>query len=204
MGRTRSSHRSRFVALLAPCALAIGAVCASTDGAFERDALADTSAPYTYRRDTKDPRWVQGEVTVDAAPDVVFTAIQKVDAWPKMLTDISRLKVLSHKGDHWEIELETRTIPAGMLGYDVQVTPSSRSLKAYTNRMGVYTIAQTDVKPGPTAGQSTITYSLLIQVSGVPSLLISEKSLRNKQEHMVDQTLGDLLRAFKKPAAPAP
>ncbi len=169
-------------------------------GGFESEARADSPAPYTVHRDTKDPRWVQGEVTVDAAPDVVFAIVAQVDAWPKTMTDISRLKVVSHKGDHWEVELETRTIPAGMLAYDVAVTPANRSARLYTNRMGVYTIAQTDVKPGPTPGQSKVTYSLLITVSGVPSLLISEKSLRTKQEHMVDQTVGDLYRAFKKPA----
>ncbi len=168
-------------------------------GGLEREARADSPAPYTVHRDTKDPRWVQGEVTVDAAPDVVFAMVSQVDAWPKTLTDIARLKVVSHKGDHWEVELETRTIPAGMLAYDVQATPANRSLRLYTDRMGVYTIAQTDVKPGPTPGQSKVTYSLLITVSGVPSLLISEKSLRAKQEHMVDQMVGDLYRAYKKP-----
>jgi carbon monoxide dehydrogenase subunit G len=165
-------------------------------------ARAGSHASYTYHRDAKDPRWVQGEVTVDAPPDVVFATLEKVDAWPQTLTDIARLKVLSHRGDHWEVELETRTIPAGMLGYDVAVSPAQRSLKLYTNRLGVYTIAQTDVRPGASAGQSVVTYSLLIQVSGLPSLLISEKSLRQKQEHMVDVTLADLERAFtaKRPA----
>ena len=199
---TRSVLTWRLVAVagLALCALSGPAGVTGVLDCLERDARADSPAPYTVHRDAKDPRWVQGEVTVDAAPDAVFATMAQVDAWPKTLTDISRLKVVSHKGDHWEVELESRTIPAGMLAYDVAVTPANRSLRLYTNRNGVYTIAQTDVKPGATAGQSKITYSLLITVSGIPSLLISEKSLRSKQEHMVDQTVGDLYRAFKKPA----
>lgn len=198
----RQRQASPLVLVLAVCAAA--ASTASGDAVLERDAFAESSAPYSYRRDPKDPRWVQGEATVDAPPDVVFANVAQVDAWPKTLTDIARLKVLSHRGDHWQVELETRTIPAGMLAYDVEASPQNRSLRLYTNRMGVYTVAQTDVKPGPTPGQSKVTYSLLITVSGLPALLISEKSLRAKQEHMVDQTLGDLYRAHKKPVASAP
>ncbi len=194
MARLGLMWRCVAISGLALSALSLPETLTST---LESEALADT-----VRRDTKDPRWVQGEVTVDASPDVVFANVAQVDAWPKTLTDISRLKVLSHRGDHWEVELETRTIPAGMLAYDIAVTPANRSLRLYTNRMGVYTIAQTDVKPGPTPEQSKVTYSLLITVSGVPSLLISEKSLHKKQEHMVDQTLGDLSRAFTKKPAP--
>ncbi len=160
-----------------------------------------TPPPPTWHRDAADPRWVQGEVTVDAPPDVVFARLEHVETWPQLLTDIARLKVLDHRDSHWEIELETRTLGHGMLGYDVNIGPG-KVAKLTTNRMGVKAVGHTLVRPGPTPGQSNVVYSLFLEVSGLPSLLISDKTLREKQEHMLTVTLADFQRAFApKPAA---
>jgi uncharacterized membrane protein len=157
------------------------------------------ASPVKWHRDTKDPRWVQGQVTVDAAPDVVWARMQRVHAWPTMLTDINRMRVTEHKDSRWKIELETRTIPYGMLGYDVELL-DTRQVKVWTDRLGVKVSAQTDVQPGPTPKQSIVTYSFFIEVSGIPKLLISAEELRAKQEHMVQVTLEDFYRAFQAPA----
>jgi hypothetical protein len=160
-----------------------------------------------WHRDAKDPRWVQGEVTVDATPDAVFARVERVGVWPQFLSDVLRVKVLEHPpgGSHWKIELETRTLGHGMLGYDVDVGPG-RTLKLYTNRLGVKAVAQTLVRPAGGASQTNVVYSFFIELSGLPSLLISEKELHEKQEHMVAVTLADVAKAFptKPPAAPPP
>jgi hypothetical protein len=182
-------------------------------------AIAVTSASHVradgggkavrWHRDASDPRWVQGDVTVNAPPDVVWARLASVDDWTHTLTDVASLKVLDRRTDdrghtRWKIELETRTLGHGMLGYEVDSDPA-RSLLLSTDRMGVRAVAQTLVRSGPTPNQSNVVYSLFIELSWLPSLLISEKSLRQKQEHMVDVTLGDIGRAFPKPAAaPAP
>jgi len=162
-----------------------------------------------WSRVASDPRWVQGDVTVNAPPDMVWARLARVDEWPQTLTDIERLKVLDRQPDErghtrWKIELETRTLGHGMLGYEVDSDPA-RTLMLKTNRMGVSVVAQTLVRPGPTPHQANVVYSFFIELSGLPSLLISEKSLHEKQEHMVDVTLSDIGRAFPKPApAPSP
>jgi hypothetical protein len=89
-----------------------------------------------------------------------------------------------------------------MLGYEVDSDPA-RTLVLKTNRMGVSVVAQTLVRPGPTPDQANVVYSFFIELSGLPSLLISEKSLHEKQEHMVDVTLNDIGRAFPKPGPTA-
>ena len=169
---------------------------ASSTASASSSVSAPAAPPYSYHRDAKDPRWVQGEVTLNAPPDVVFALVEKVDSWPQTLTDIKRFKVTSHHGDHWQVDLETRTIPAGMLGYDVEVMRPVRELKLYTDRMGVKAVAQTNVRPAPIAGQSILTYSLYLTASGVASMLISNSSLRSKQEHMVAVSLADFYRTF--------
>jgi carbon monoxide dehydrogenase subunit G len=167
---------------------------------------ADGGTPVArWGRVASDPRWVQGDVTVNAPPDVVWARLARVDEWPRSLTDIQSVKVLDRRTDdrghtRWKIELETRTLDHGMLGYDVDSDPA-RTLLLTTNRLGVSVVAQTLVRPGPTRDQANVVYSFFIELSGLPSLFISEKSLRQKQEHMVDVTLGDIGRAFPKPAA---
>jgi hypothetical protein len=168
--------------------------------------LADGGGPGArWHRDANDPRWVQGDVTVDAPPEVVWTRLARVDEWPRTLTDVAAVKVLDRRTDErghtiWKIELETVTLDHGMLGYEVDSDPG-HSLVLSTDRMGVRAMAQTLVRPGPTPNRANVVYSFFIRLSGIPSILISDGSLRQKQEHMVDVTLGDIGRAFSKPAA---
>ncbi len=168
-------------------------------------ASADGGGQSTrWWRDAKDPRWVQGEVTVDGTPDAVWARLSDVGALPQTLTDLARLKVLEkRKGEdghtRWKIELETRTLGYGMLGYDVDSGPG-REMKLSTNTMGVKAVASTLVRPGPNPGQANVVYSFLVEFSGLSSLLLSSKSLREKQAHMVEVTLNDIGRAFPKPA----
>src|SRR5499427_7297431 len=73
-----------------------------------------------WSRVASDPRWVQGDVTVNAPPDMVWARLARVNEWPQSLTDIERLKVLDRRTDdrghtRWKIELETRTLGHGML-----------------------------------------------------------------------------------------
>ena len=92
----------------------------------------------------------------------------------------------------------------GMLGYEVDCDPA-HTLVLSTDRLGVRAMAQTIVRPGPSPDKSNVVYSFFIALSGLPSLLLSERSLREKQDHMIDVTLVDIERAFAKPAAaPAP
>jgi hypothetical protein len=151
--------------------------------------------PVRAHRDAKDPRWVWGSVTVDAPPDQVWARFERVDSWPQILTDIERMRVDEHSGPHWAIELETRTLGHGMLGYDVD-TSLERVIKLSTDRLGVHALAYTRVYPGPTPAQSYVSYSLFLALKGLPSLLISDRSLREKQDHMVAVTLADIQRAF--------
>jgi hypothetical protein len=180
----------------APLALAIAAAGA---GPVRAEGVGPGSAQWHH--DPSDPRWVQGDVTVDAPPDVVWARLARVDDWTHTLTDVADLKVLDRRTDdhghtRWKIELETRTLDHGMLGYEVDSDPA-RSLLLTTDRMGVHAVAQTLVRAGPTPGQSNVVYSFFIRLSGLPSLLLSEGTLRQKQEHMVDVTLRDIGRAFK-------
>ncbi len=165
------------------------------------DASADGGAPgesaqaVPAHRDAKDPRWVFGSVVVNAPPAEVWARFEKVQTWPQMLTDIARMKVVEHNDTHWNIELETRTLGHGMLGYDVETSPE-RVVKLSTDKLGVHALAYTRIHPGPEAGQSLVSYSLFLELNGVPSLLISDKSLREKQDHMVAVTLADIGRRW--------
>jgi hypothetical protein len=55
------------------------------------------------------------------------------------------------------------------------------------------------VRDGPTPLQADVVYSLYVQLTGLPHLLISDESLGKKQEQMVAVTLSDLYRAFPPP-----
>ncbi len=158
-------------------------------------AADDAAQAVPAHRDAKDPRWVFGSVVVDTPPDEVWARFERVGTWPQLLSDIARMKVVDHRDTHWGIQLETRTLGHGMLGYDVETSPE-RVIKLSTDKLGVHALAYTRVHPGPQAAQSLVSYSLFLQLNGAPRLLISDKSLREKQDHMVAVTLADIARAF--------
>ncbi len=106
------------------------------------------------------------------------------------------MRVVEHKEpSRWKIELETRTLGYGMLPYQVEFQPD-RTIKVWAKAPGVAVLAYTLLRDGPTPNETNVVYSLYIDLSGIPRLLVSESSLRQKQEHMVDVTLRDLYRAF--------
>lgn len=172
-------------------------ICAVLLVLFARDAGAEEQAPnpVVLERTGADPHWVQGQVTLNAPPGVVLARLRNVPEWPRLLTDIKQLKVVGRQDEaHSDVELETRTLGHGSLRYQVELAP--RQVKFSRTGSGVAVAAVLVVRDGPTPQQSNVVYSLYIRLSGAPGLLISDKSLHQKQEHMVSVTLADLHRAW--------
>jgi hypothetical protein len=178
-------------------ALAVGGLLVSSRGevAHAQQGAAPQRGAGVAHRDEKDPRWVWGTVTVDASQDEVWSRFQQVQSWPTMLSDIARLQVEGHRANHWDIKLETKTLGHGMLGYDVDAG-DDRVIRLKTDTLGVHVLAVTRILPGPTAKQTNVSYALFLELKGAPSLLISGKSLREKQDHMVSVSLADIRRTF--------
>ena len=159
------------------------------------EAPSPRKEPTLAHRDEKDPRWVWGTVTVDTPQDQVWSRFQQVESWPSMLSDIARMKVSDHKDRHWSVDLETKTLGHGMLGYDVDAS-ADQVIRLRTDTLGVHALAVTRILPGPSVGKTNVSYALFLELKGAPSLLISQKSLREKQDHMVSVTLADIRRSF--------
>jgi len=148
-----------------------------------------------WARDKKDPRWVNGFVLVDTAPDAVWAALQKVPSWPTMFSDIKTMKVKRHEGNAWRLEMSTKTFDCGTHDYDVTIKQD----RTITIRMlvpGANASAYVRVSPVPGTEQSIVRYDLFVDVRGVASWFISEKTLQQKQEAMTIRYLNDLYRAF--------
>lgn len=150
------------------------------------------------QREASDPHWVQGQVTVSAPPELVWSRLQNVAEWPRLLTDVERLDVTERRGSRWEIMLETRTLGHGELPYHVDLEPGRR-VRFWRTGSGVAVQAFMLVREGPTPLHSNVVYSLYVRLTGLPHLLISDESLGKKQEHMVAVSLADLYRAFPPP-----
>jgi uncharacterized membrane protein len=154
-----------------------------------------SSPPVSSWRVASDDRWTQGQVNVDAPPDVVWSRLEHVESWPQLLSDISNFRVVDRQGSQWKIELETHTLDHGMLPYTVELQ-GGRQVRLWAKGPGVTIVAFTLVRDGPTPRTSNVVYSLYIDLSGLTKLLIGDATLRNKQRHMVDVTLGDIWRAY--------
>lgn len=156
------------------------------------------SSPVSVERVPSAPRWMQGQVTVSAPPEVVWARLQDVAGWPKLLTDLARLDVKERRGSRWEIDLETRTLGHGQLPYHVELEPGLR-VRFWRSGSGVAVQAFLLVRDGPTSGTANIVYSLYVRLTGLPHVLLPDSSLDEKQEHMVSVTLRDLERGFRSP-----
>jgi len=184
------------LALLSAVAVS-GLLVSPRGGVAQAEPAAGVSprAAGAAHRDEKDPRWVWGTVTVDTPQDEVWSRFQQVQSWPALLSDIARLQVTDHRDNHWDIKLETKTLGHGMLGYAVDASPD-HVIRLKTDTLGVHALAVTRVLPGPTAKQTNVSYALFLELKGAPSLLISQQTLRQKQDHMVSVSLADIGRSF--------
>jgi hypothetical protein len=160
-------------------------------------ARADSS-PITWGRDKKDPRWVQGQVTVSATPDAVWGRIQRVDDWPSMFSDIKWIKVIERSPTHWRLRLESKTMTCGSHEYHVRFDPN-RTGRVIIDAPGTSSVAYFRVLDGPTATEAVVVYSLFIEVHGIASWFVSERTAREKQEQMVERYLRDIGRVFNPP-----
>ncbi len=133
---------------------------------------------------------------MNAPPDVVLSRLEHVETWPQILSDIAQIEVVDHKDDHWNIKLETRTLGHGMLPSQVMIQRPERRVVFWGKDTGVQSAAYTTVRSGPNPNQSNVVYSFYIEISGIAHLVISESTLREKQEHMVQVTLEDIRRAY--------
>lgn len=168
-----------------------------------RPAQAQVAPPpgVTWARDRSDPHWVQGQVNVSALPEAVWARVADVPNWPKLLTDIKWLKVLDKGKDRWRVKLETRTFECGAHEYTVTVL-GGRALAFEIDAPGIDSKARVLVRPGASAAQANVVYSLYVRATGIVGWFISEKELRKKQEAMLVRALTDIQRAFG--AVPSP
>lgn len=155
-------------------------------------------SPSTWKRDEKDPRWVQGQVVAAATPEAVFARLQRVPEWPRMFTDIKSMKIIERGTDHWRVKLETWTFDCGAHEYHVRFD-SSRTARLWIDAPGVTAVAYMRVLEGTTANTSRVVYSLFVEARGVMGWFVSKEELRRKQEQMVVRYLADLERAFRAP-----
>ena len=167
--------------------------------AFVLVATPVVAAP-TWSRDTKDPRWVQGQVIATATADAIWAKLQRVPDWPRMFTDIKTMKIVERGTDHWRVKLETRTFDCGAHEYHVRFE-SPRTARLWIDAPGVTALAYMRVFEGATTDASRVVYSLFLEARGIAAWFHSKEDLRGKQEHMVVQYLADLERAFGAPAA---
>jgi carbon monoxide dehydrogenase subunit G len=162
-------------------------------------AFAQT-APRWWR-DTADPRWVQGDVTVAAPSDVVWRRLRRVTEWPRTFTDIKSLRVLESGRDDWLLKITSRTFDYGEYEYRAQFTDSTRSARGSFGGAGATAVCTMRVVEGSEPRTSRVWCSLFIDARGVAAWILGQDEIRRRQEHMVVQYLRDFERAFAVRAA---
>jgi hypothetical protein len=154
--------------------------------------------PITWQRDDKDPRWVQGQAIVSAAPDDVWSRIQRVDDWPNMFSDIKWIRIIERAPNHWRVRLESNTMTCGSHDYHVRFDPN-RTGRVIIDAPGTTSVAYFRVLDGRSPAEARVVYSLFVDIRGIMSWFVSEKTLRDKQEQMVVRYLRDIDRLFNGP-----
>jgi hypothetical protein len=179
--------------------LAVLAVLAIASMPLSTAAQPEQLSPPTWKRDERDPRWVQGEVAATASADTVFARLQRVPEWPRMFTDIKSMRIVERGTDHWRVKLETRTFDCGAHEYHVRFE-APRTVRLWIDAPGVSAVAYMRVLDGAAPDTARVISSLFIDARGIAGWFVSKEDLRSKQEQMVVRYLADLERAFRTPA----
>jgi carbon monoxide dehydrogenase subunit G len=157
-------------------------------------AFAQTSP--RWWRDTTDPRWVHGDVTVAAPSDAVWRRLRRVTEWPRTFTDIKSLRVLESGQDEWLLKITSRTFDYGAYEYRAQFTDATRSARGSFGGAGATAVCTMRVAEGGEPQTSRVWCSLFIDARGVAAWVLGQEEIRRRQEHMVVQYLQDFEHAF--------
>lgn len=144
-----------------------------------------------WSRSTADPRTVTGIVQVKLEPGEVWRAVSVLENWPRLFTDVRRLKVKGRRGDVIAAEIDTRIFDCGPHEYRVRIDDAARSMTMDIAALGLSASGSFVIEPGG-GGTSTVRYSLTVEVKAPASWFASEADVRKKQERMVAAYLADI------------
>lgn len=154
-------------------------------------------------RDARDPRWLRGEVLVDASPAQVLERVARVDRWSELFSDVRSVKVVKRSAEHWHVRLDTRTMDCGEHDYHITFSPGER-LDLRIDAPGINAHGSLSAHSTGKAAQSTVKFELFIDTKGFMGWFIPERTLRKRQERMVRGDLEDLASSFTVPPAERP
>jgi hypothetical protein len=187
-GTQKTMVRTSLAAIFAALLLALASPRAA--------ALPTGQRAMSWERDKGSPYWVHGRAEVATAPDMVWKRLEDVSRWPQVFTDIKWIRIKERRDGRIRVRLETKTFACGAHDYVIRLDPGARQGTLQIEAPGVDSTARLIVRKGARADQSNVAYSLYVKATGIMGWFISESTLRQKQEQMVERYLLDLETTF--------
>ena len=167
-------------------------------GALGARSLTTAAMPgRQWQRSSQDPRWVQGQVDLATPAPAVWQRFADVRGWPSIFSDIASLSVKSESRDgaHWVIRFASRIVGHGAFDYFVTLDSAKQSGRVVVEASGVRGAVYATVTPIDDR-TARVTYATFAERDGVLGWFLPERSLRARQERLVEQNLADLEKAF--------
>lgn len=151
------------------------------------------AATVSLTTDPANPEIVVGRVRLGAPPAVVWNRLRRVDEWPRLFTDVRKLEVRRHQGDHWVVRLDSAVFKCGPHDYEVHFK-SDQAAELRIDAPGIDASGTLSIVPAP--GGSIFEHRLRVHVGRVVGWFVSERDVRDRQWRLVRAYLIDLERAF--------
>jgi hypothetical protein len=150
-----------------------------------------------WQRNPRDPRWVHGQIDLATPAAELWRRFADVRGWPSIFSDVGSFSVKSESNDssHWVVRFESKIVGHGAFDYVVTLDATKQSGRVVVVASGVRGAVYATVAPIADRG-TRVTYTTFAETYGVLGWLVSEQSLRARQERLVEQNLTDLGKAF--------
>jgi hypothetical protein len=145
------------------------------------------------QRSSKDPRWVEGAVSVPVSPGVAWAKLSAVKDWATIFHDITSLKVRKQVEGRWELSVVSSILGGHAHNYEVELVGSNQ-IKLKMNLTGVDVRGSFKLAPEG-ENKTSARFELFAATTGVAGWFVSEKTLRQKQETLVASYLQDFAKA---------
>jgi hypothetical protein len=150
-----------------------------------------------WQRDSRDPRWVHGQIDLATPAAELWRHLADVRGWPAIFSDVGSFSVKSESddGSRWVVRFESKIVRHGAFDYLVTLDPGKQSVRVVLVASGVRGVVYATVAPIADRG-ARVTYTTFAERHGVLGWFVSEQGLRARQDRLVEQNLADLGKAF--------
>jgi uncharacterized membrane protein len=138
----------------------------------------------------------EGTVTIDASPQQIYDAVTDYANWPRLLSDVEKVRVLGGGRDDATVRFKSRALRHTVTVVFENVPGKSLRFRGIKGPPGGRARGEYVMTPIDGGKRTVVTARLYMDVVGAPSWFVRDKTIRAMRGRKLTADLQDVARRF--------